>query len=50
MLEAGRFSELVDLALTSAALPETSPLEKHDIELQRLQFAIEGKSSLEKIS
>ena len=42
MLEAGRFSELVDLALTSAALPETSPLEKHDIELQRLQFALKA--------
>ena len=42
MLEAGQFSELVNLALTSAALPETSPLEKHDVELQRLQFALKA--------
>ncbi len=42
MLEAGRFSELVELALTSAALPETSPLEKRDVELQRLQFALKA--------
>ena len=42
MLEAGQFSELVDLALTSAALPKTSPLEKHDVELQRLQFALKA--------
>lgn len=42
MLEAGRFSELVELALTSAALPETSPLERRDVELQRLQFALKA--------
>ncbi|KZK75237.1 MAG: hypothetical protein A3K90_04235 [Pelodictyon luteolum] len=42
MLEAGKFSELVELALTSAALPETSPLEKHDVELQRLQIALKA--------
>lgn len=42
MLEAGKFSELVELALTSAALPETSPLEKRDVELQRLQFALKA--------
>ena len=42
MLEAGQMSELVDLALASAALPETSPLEKHDVELQRLQFALKA--------
>jgi hypothetical protein len=42
MLEAGKFSELVELALNSAALPETSPLEKRDIELQRLQFALKA--------
>jgi len=42
MLEAGRFSELVELALTSAALPATSPLEKRDVELQRLQFALKA--------
>ena len=42
MLEAGKFPELVDLALNSAALPETSPLEKRDVELQRLQFALKA--------
>lgn len=42
MLEAGQFSELVGLALTSAALPETNPIEKRDIELQRLQFALKA--------
>lgn len=42
MLEAGRFSELVELALTSAALPKTSPLQKRDVELQRLQFALKA--------
>ena len=42
MLEAGHFSELVGLALTSAALPETSPLERRDVELQRLQFALKA--------
>jgi hypothetical protein len=42
MLGAGKFSELVELALTSAALPETSPLERRDVELQRLQFALKA--------
>lgn len=42
MLEAEMFTELVDLALTSSALPETSPLEKRDVELQRLQFALKA--------
>lgn len=42
MLEAGKFTELVELALTSAALPETSPLERRDVELQRLQFALKA--------
>lgn len=42
MLEAGEFTELVDLALASGALPETSPLERRDVELQRLQFALKA--------
>lgn len=42
MLEAGKFSELVELALSSEALPKTSPLEKRDVELQRLQFALKA--------
>ena len=42
MLEAGQISELVDLALTSKALPESNPLERRDLELQRLQFALKA--------
>ncbi|MCP1843949.1 hypothetical protein J2R78_006916 [Bradyrhizobium sp. USDA 4538] len=42
MLEAGQFNELVELALSSSALPEGSPLEKRDVELQRLQFALKA--------
>ena len=42
MLEAGQFSELVELALSSSALPDGSPLEKRDVELQRLQFALKA--------
>jgi hypothetical protein len=42
MLEAGQFDELVDLALSATALPEGSPLEKRDVELQRLQFALKA--------
>ena len=42
MLEAGQFSELVELALSSEGLPEGSPLEQRDIELQRLQFAVKA--------
>lgn len=42
MLEVGQLDELVELALNSEALPSTSPIEKRDIELQRLQFAIKA--------
>jgi len=42
MLEAGQFAELVVLALSSEALPSTSPIEKRDIEVQRLQFALKA--------
>lgn len=42
MLEAGEFSELVRQALTSTALPETNPVEKRDVEIQRLQFALKA--------
>lgn len=42
MLEAGQISELVELALTSRALPEENPLERRDLELQRLQFALKA--------
>lgn len=42
MLEAGRYSELVALALSSNGLPENSPLERREVELQRLQFALKA--------
>ena len=42
MLEAGQFAELVALALSSEALPSTSPVEKRDIEVQRLHFALKA--------
>lgn len=42
MLEAGQFTELVTLALSSQALPSTSPLEKRDVQLQRLHFALKA--------
>jgi hypothetical protein len=42
MLEASQFSELVTLALSSEGLPETSPLERRDVEIQRLQFALKA--------
>ncbi|WP_174813724.1 hypothetical protein [Aquisalimonas sp. 2447] len=42
MLEAGRYSELVTLALSSKGLPENSPLERREVELQRLQFALKA--------
>lgn len=42
MLEAGHLTELVALALSSEALPTTSPIERRDVELQRLQFALKA--------
>lgn len=42
MLEAGQFAELVQLALDSEALPDANLLERRDIELQRLQFALKA--------
>ena len=42
MLEAGQFDELVALALSSEALPELNPLDRRDVELQRLQFALKA--------
>ena len=42
MLEGNQLSELITLAMSSQALPETSPVERRDIELQRLQFALKA--------
>ena len=41
MLEARQLSELVDLALSSSLLP-SNPIERRDVELQRLQFALKA--------
>jgi hypothetical protein len=43
MLEAGQFDDLVTLALSSEALPELNPLDRRDVELQRLQFALKAR-------
>lgn len=48
MLEAGQFSELVDLALTSNGLPDSGPVERRDIELQRLQFALKASLRIQR--
>lgn len=42
LLQSGRLDELIDLALTSGALPETSPLARRDVEVQRLTFALKA--------
>ena len=41
MLEAGQLSELIDLALSSSLLPN-NPIEKRDVEFQRLQFSLKA--------
>lgn len=40
LLEGGFHAELVDLALSGKDLPETNPLERRDVEVQRLIFAL----------
>lgn len=50
LLQAGQLDELVLLALSSTGLPDGNPLERRDLELQRLQFALKAclrTSSLE---
>lgn len=42
LLEADRLDDLVTLALHSQALPDASPIERRDVELQRLQFALKA--------
>ena len=41
MLEAGQLDELIDLALSSYLLP-SNPIERRDVELQLLQFALKA--------
>lgn len=40
LLSAGRMDELIALALSEESLPELNPLERRDVELQRLMFAL----------
>jgi len=40
LLSAGRMDELIVLALSNESLPEFNPLERRDVELQRLMFAL----------
>lgn len=40
LLSAGRMDELISLALSNDSLPELNPLERRDVELQRLMFAL----------
>lgn len=42
LLEAGEIDELVKLALSGEGLPLQNPLEKRDVELQRLTFALKA--------
>lgn len=42
LLDAGHLTELVALALSPDALPTSNPLEKRDVEIQRLLFALKA--------
>lgn len=42
MLKVGKFPDLIELALTSKGLPKNHALEKHNVEIQRLQFALKA--------
>lgn len=42
LLSAGRLDELIALALSNESLPELNPLERRDVELQRLMFALKA--------
>ena len=50
MLEAGQLKELIDLALSSSSLPTANPIEKRDVELQRLQFALKASIRAKRFS
>lgn len=49
LLEANRFDELVQLAMTGGALP-AEPLVRREVELQRLQFAIKASLRQQRFS
>jgi hypothetical protein len=42
LLEAGLMDELVELALSEDGLPTSNPLERRDVEIQRLTFALKA--------
>lgn len=42
LLSAGFLDELVELALSGGALPTANPMERRDVELQRLTFALKA--------
>jgi hypothetical protein len=42
LLAAGRMDELVGLALSAEGLPTSNPLERRDVEVQRLTFALKA--------
>lgn len=42
LLAVGRMDELVDLALSAEGLPTSNPLERRDVEVQRLTFALKA--------
>jgi|LNAP01.1.fsa_nt_gb hypothetical protein len=42
LLSAGYLDELVELALSEDGLPTTNPIERRDVELQRLTFALKA--------
>ena len=49
MLEAEEYEDLFDAVLNSKLLPETSSLERRQIEVQRLQFAIKAGIKLNRL-
>ena len=49
MLEAGQLSELIDLALSSSLLP-SNLIERRDVEIQRLQFALKASLRAERFA
>jgi len=42
MLEAGQYGELVELVLEDAELPDKNPVDRRNVSLQRLQFALKA--------
>ena len=49
MLEAGQLNELIELALSSSLLP-SNLIERRDVELQRLQFALKASLRTERFA